>query len=495
MSLIGGRAIEGEPHELLCGQALTTEYAVECAQALKEILSRPWWSRLWAAQEFALGSASVFMCGRQWFDSTQLIKDGTLNMIVPILSIRGVPAESLMLLKYFGSISLTQTTAIKRLWDLMPSQKPSGRAEIFCEILDQCTTKLCSDDRDRVFGLLGLSPESLALSIDATYDNSMTEVFESLTINLLRHLDSLLVLFTAGVGHPGDVEYRSGVRVRLEDPNLPSWVRDLRRPRLELMFPPWYGKYRTPFNAFASKEWTYRYANNQLMLKGLRIGNIPAVRLGTVCQSRFYSSEPGEQADGRRVLQSWMALCDVAGRERGRDPYPHGGFKADAFCRTLYGDFKTTIIMSGRGDFNSVRLQASDVDAIVQSADWAEKLAQYSDEEGEQEAFSIPPFIVGRRLFVTDTGYFGNGGAWIEPNDQIFIIMGCHYPVILRPTNSSQSCTTYRLVEICYVHGIMDGELFDGVPFTGKSEDESTEAYLERTEQLGDHVIEPVCLC
>ena len=483
MTLIGG--VKGDPYEWLCEQTLNAEFVLECAQALQGILSRPWWARLWTTQEFALATASVFVCGWDFFDSNQLVKTKTFTNIVVDLLFHGLSENSLKLLYELHLNSLNQTGIIKELCDSMWSRELEETAAIFARILVQCATRQCSDDRDRVFAMLGLCPEPVALSISADYDNTVEEVFQNLAKNLIPHLPSLLVLAMAGLGH------------QIEQ-NLPSWVPDLRVHQGNLQNTWYVDHIATSFRTTADKWWACRFEDKQLVVKGVRIGSIPAVGLGMVCRAGETFSAPTLilecRAELHRVFQSWTALCDVVTREKGAEIYHNGSTKAEAFYRTVHGDVHITV--SNRGDYEVVRLQASDVQAIVQNADWVEELSRHHEEKVEEKGGRSTPYADQRRLFVTDTGYFGNGGRFIESNDQVFVIMGCQYPAILRPMDASPQCTRYRLVDTCYLHGVMEGELFDGVQFTGKPKDgETTKAYLERVEELGKRTMGPIYLC
>ncbi|KIV83385.1 hypothetical protein PV11_05416 [Exophiala sideris] len=474
MSLLGG--VDSDPSQWLYEQPMDADYALECAEALKEILSRPWWSRLWTAQEFALAPVSKIACGWRWFDSEQLIKHDAFSRVVKHLQTHGLSKAFGWSLYKLWRNTLAPTVATKSLWNFMPGRERWQMALLFGMILEQCASRQCSDDRDRVFALLGLIPEPLTSSMNVDYSSSVENVFQTFTINLIRHLSSLKLLLTSGLGHQSV-------------PNLPSWVPDLSMRRLEWL-PAWYEDSRTSFSAFARKHWAWAHASNQLILKGVRVGSIPADRLGVVSKKTFVSLNPDDVAEARRALHSWMVLCGVVGQERGAALYSNGSSKAEAFYRTVCGDTKTIMSESGNGD-SSVRLQASDIDAIIKNVGWEE--TRMLDDGTGAVRYLLPPSVGDRRLFVTDTGYFGNGGPSVEPNDQVFILMGCHYPAILRPMDSTPQLTTYKLVETCYVHGVMDGEFFDGVSISEPSE--PVAAYLERVEKFGDHAVEPVVLC
>jgi hypothetical protein len=73
--------------------------------------------------------------------------------------------------------------------------------------------------------------------------------------------------------------------------------------------------------------------------------------------------------------------------------------------------------------------------------------------------------VLGRRLCVTGKGYFGILPRLSEEGDLICIFSGAPNPFVLRPLADSriyyQGMKVYQLVGVCYMDGIMLGELQD----------------------------------
>lgn len=68
----------------------------------------------------------------------------------------------------------------------------------------------------------------------------------------------------------------------------------------------------------------------------------------------------------------------------------------------------------------------------------------------------------GRRLFMTDSGYLGLGPATARPGDHVYIVQGAKTPFVLRETASEATGTTSRMLNVvgeAYVDGLMYGEL------------------------------------
>ncbi len=60
----------------------------------------------------------------------------------------------------------------------------------------------------------------------------------------------------------------------------------------------------------------------------------------------------------------------------------------------------------------------------------------------------------GRTFFTTEKGYMGTGSDMTQAGDQVALISGMRFPMIIRRNSDG----TYRLVCPAYVHGVMNGE-------------------------------------
>ena len=66
------------------------------------------------------------------------------------------------------------------------------------------------------------------------------------------------------------------------------------------------------------------------------------------------------------------------------------------------------------------------------------------------------------RLCITDNGYFGVAPAYAKEGDQIWAFLGGPNPFVLRASldlAESKVTKAHQLVGVCYVDGIMHGEL------------------------------------
>ena len=62
-----------------------------------------------------------------------------------------------------------------------------------------------------------------------------------------------------------------------------------------------------------------------------------------------------------------------------------------------------------------------------------------------------------RKLITTKTGYLGLAPSAANVGDEVVILYGCNFPVILRRDNEG----FHKVIGECYVDWIMDGEMID----------------------------------
>ena len=69
----------------------------------------------------------------------------------------------------------------------------------------------------------------------------------------------------------------------------------------------------------------------------------------------------------------------------------------------------------------------------------------------------------GHKMFVTESGAIGFCQDYAQERDQVCVLFGGDTPYILRPTGASGARFQYTLIEPCYVHGVIEGELVERI--------------------------------
>lgn len=160
---------------------------------LRDLLARPWFTRLWALQEAVLGTAPRFVCGTQsasWHDFVTAVINTTLVF----------------------EIDCPNTIPTMRA---LRNSRHSGRQIPLVDLLLLTHRDfLCSDSRDRVYALLSMQGSLSDFKVD--YAATTKEVYKSVAEALVKSTSSLDILRAV----------RSNPLRLLA--NLPSWVPDWR---------------------------------------------------------------------------------------------------------------------------------------------------------------------------------------------------------------------------------------------------------------------------
>ena len=91
-----------------------------------------------------------------------------------------------------------------------------------------------------------------------------------------------------------------------------------------------------------------------------------------------------------------------------------------------------------------------------------QEIAKYITTDNFRRFDKAASAIYARLLFQTNGGDLGYGPLSTSPGDQIWVLENGRVPFVLRPVADGKN---FELLGECYVHGVMDGQLFsNGMP-------------------------------
>jgi hypothetical protein len=70
--------------------------------------------------------------------------------------------------------------------------------------------------------------------------------------------------------------------------------------------------------------------------------------------------------------------------------------------------------------------------------------------------------LVGRCFFRGTDGCIGVAPIGTLPGDSVSVLLGCTFPVVLRPSSSPKTISAWQVVGVCYAEGLMKGEAIYG---------------------------------
>lgn len=183
-------------------------------KAIRSLVARPWWRRMWTVQELLLAKKVTFHCGTRQLSVEAMFatSDSYFAHVQNCCEkyFRSAFDESLMV-GFNESMS-----TIDRLGVFRKSNISLQNALMFFR------HRQCQDPRDMIYGLVGLASDVSKEEILPDYESPISKVYTDTTILLIRKSQSLRT-FSQLFHHPQSQSSLSASKSALE---LPSWVPD-----------------------------------------------------------------------------------------------------------------------------------------------------------------------------------------------------------------------------------------------------------------------------
>ena len=152
---------------------------------VRELLSRPWWTRAWIIQEVVLAKRLTLICGDEafgWDLARSMVAGGRADQCLgDDYNILSCPEQSALFARFEAMDDLRQT------WIDHPQKI------ILLEILYNFRAQSCTDPRDRIYSFLGLARMS-GITVDPDYDLPAVDVYLSFARAVVEKTKSLDIL-------------------------------------------------------------------------------------------------------------------------------------------------------------------------------------------------------------------------------------------------------------------------------------------------------------
>ncbi|PSN65403.1 HET-domain-containing protein [Corynespora cassiicola Philippines] len=464
------------------------------------ILCRPYWRRLWILQEIAMGDKSLIVgCGDSIVQLTDLLLAAkfTWHNLENMMAISG---DQLKYLKDLNG-SLWVLLFFDKLQDVQRRFGEPGRVpflDLQLPLLNLGQNALSSKPHDKVFGLLGILPEEIGSAMDKyrSYRIPATDLFVAFTRAIIEYTGTLDVILTRNYEQKG----------------IPSWAIDwtLQSDRVSFVhdwttygydhFVTAYPNLREmvdiPYHARADghKTSSFKICDKTLLLtcSALRIGKVdglaPAISRAcepsppsSTLQPTINTSPYGDETATAQALLHTLfanpAWGDSAASSLFRIPWMSGDYynksqhdedfttdeswqqkymdmatKGWAFC-LVWGNFLSFEFLRRRiGHFHvgGRRFQ----DYFEQDV----KPCYIPEDRVRLDLAKVVGMHLSRRLITLETGHFGLAPGKARRGDEVFVVVGCCFPVVLRRKPYSDH---YEIVGECYIEGFARGEALE----------------------------------
>ncbi|KAG7411841.1 heterokaryon incompatibility protein-domain-containing protein [Fusarium sp. MPI-SDFR-AT-0072] len=485
-------------------------------RALFHFFTRPYWRRMWIVQEVAMGNMnSPVLCGNACISWNDLYKAVGIiatdesrfgREILETVQPRILPAWSFEFAR--DRLLHERTWAPERMWKIhqtmtkiQNNQKIASESTKWGELvraLNLARDSLVTEEKDRVYGILGIKAIADRVHIEPDYKLSLSAIYTNFTEELLSGGD--LNILRLASGHGGYVPFKRTsdnlpppVRNRSIAPVLLSMLDTVTRLQgktpvgtpCKHSLPSWAicwscspaptaqlrGMYQadrnlgsampmsvitnmaltvngividtiTSLSAFHIDECNERYPDNTFASTCSIYGDIEATR--EALWRTIVADTIAEQKDQAPETYSW--LLDHKLWQRGvAGVYTYGFGLHDFMARNqqlrVCGYTLEQLIFGHNKWLTKFRMIVGD--------------NYYNSTETQRETLSWAiNAMAWRRLFGTKNGRMGLGTCAAEINDKIVLLRGCNTPLILREFNGG-----WKLIGECYTHGVMYGEI------------------------------------
>jgi hypothetical protein len=436
--------------------------------SLIDLSFRPWFSRIWILQELSVAKDYMFMCGQQMIPGDHFIagyffcaiwianelrplsRGGSLfwypYRIFRIWWRNGWPFMQTLLRRVLDDKPFTLSPRAATTLGTRRKVRRQQGMSLIAHLIRAFTLTSdaaidASEPKDRIYALLGIASDAEQLAIRPEYRSDIgfqqvyAEVARSLVWN--GHLD-ILTLCRSGYSR------KSPYEKTIRDAKLPSWAPDWTKPLAR----PWGGALEDQlFRASGNTKFTpHRHDEQNLPPNVLTIETRFVETLKEVGSPWTPQWQVGFDYDGARTLFTEIENF----LEKSETRYSIKELK-EAAWRIPIGDQEFDALgMSQRAT------QAS-------SRGYNAMKSYVYDQKRNRKINTVVSYLGGMkdmhdsRPFLSDGGYVGLCPDVSLPGDEIHIPLGLHVPLVLRKANDG----FYNLVGEAYVHGIMDGEIFD----------------------------------
>lgn len=409
---------------------------------MSDLGHRTWFRRIWCIQECANAKVATFRCGQEEVDFLNYWATAFYVSIFNCKAFINPPPDmesfwkTVFLTNKLKECFPTELLGIRRKY-LTASGHDLRTLLFMCHVLDGSAIRIqTTDERDRVYALLGIANDQAAKDIIADYTLSCEEAYTAAARVLLKH------------GHD---DILSLCRMRNVCKDLPSWVPDwsaqIRKPWSTWLNEPLFNASDTSSDPMGSEN-SYP---GQVVLKGVFVDVIADT-------GQVWSLGIGDDFDHATALKLFDNVKKFLSYSEKYDAEQKG----EAAWRIPIGDTEVSDLTSQvkRAPTVSHMKKGYEIERLV-----AEQRATPEDIQSNRQSHASYICQMERmydsRPFMSRDGHVGLCPMEAQPGDFIAIFIGARVPYIVRRTSNSDGWT---LIGESHVYGIMGGEFMQKNP-------------------------------
>ncbi|PMD30241.1 hypothetical protein L207DRAFT_520360 [Hyaloscypha variabilis F] len=437
------------------------------------LFGRRFWDRLWVLQETTVATGIIIMCGNDEVDWVDLDRAFHFwDYIEWHEPWKHFPDHMISMLTHnkYGKFSTFQYSREKGIM---------RRGQPLLVNLNSSVTLLCSDPRDKVYALLGISNDDDKPFPD--YSKSVRDVYTELLSTKLQHGQNIVTILFSG----------SGIFQRKHRTcDLPSWICDWAA-WSTLAYKPIFFYQRLCFKAAGQSESTVSTTpgSEVLRTKGIVCEKIVSTKQWYLMSPDFWTgflprvAARAKYPTGIPILQ---ALFRTVLLDNDRGEMRRLGENQELLSKLAIGFFVHLLRLSLQesdedtevdyeeiGPLKAFRLWLSD--SVLEEEDNSVLLEQcfLGDEWKTMDIASVVDKVSAQScynlfenrashnqlstvFFETEQGYFGIGPLCTMTGDKVCVLPGLSVPLAFYRHE-----THFELIGPCFLLGFMDGEALD----------------------------------
>ena len=409
-------------------------------ESWRKFLARPWFRRVWIMQEYAVASHINMVYG-----TLQLHGEAVPGLIAHInnrgLTPRIAADADSYAQQHTANLSCAAMSAMLSARQDVKAGRSRGllhhlrHLSSFCEV---------TDERDRVYALLGLASDAERSALHVRYSESTAQVYHRTAKVLIEQGSGIEVLYEASC-------HKTLV-------GLPSWAPNWAERVSESLGWTTSAEGVKTFRATDSARRTINISADSRLLHvhGIHLDIIEAIIEPLEEDPAASASLLGRLNTLNHLWDFQHASVTLAHKYQDTLRYPPGEGHVTALWRTLI--FDMTNDLAGNLKRPAPSSFASSFLAFAQ--------LKHSTVNTDLHVREIQPFMTALehtanfgRFCVTRDGYMGLVPKRAAKGDGICVFLGGSVPFVIRRTDSGH----YSLVGEGYVHGLMDGKALDMV--------------------------------
>jgi len=494
---VGHRIYLQNPGKLPRGTEAEVSTLLHAAKAHKVelIYSRPWFTRIWIVQEVVLAREIVLFSGNtsirwpvfaaavslllqaQMTIDVRVVNLTAFNMAWDIVTVRGQryllasrplkkPVEydtasqrstfaqqhQTLLGRIHGDLLLGNSNEqIKEhLTDVdRPSFLDTGSMERHNTVIATFWKRDCKNDRDRIYGMLGVCPWDVQIGITPDYSLPVVDVYVDYALRFLER-DNIAILNFAGIWN------RKATTLPSEDHDTcPSWVPEHRISKLKIRdpTPPWGSARMHPLWEYCQSQVMFPKKpsrTSRVSIEGIIIG---AIQFG-VCSAG--SLDPLAVIQALSVFLPKVQEVSTGGiYQLTGEPWFHAVAKTLDFDPDKPPHETIELLVQLLNNHEQVVVIMDAIETISVDSNTRILLNGAQDRELIDLASRLRNLYSSWSFITTTEGHIGLAPGLVDSNDVLVAFCGLPGPYLVRPVRETLDA---QLVGPCYIHGMMNEE-------------------------------------